>query len=259
MKSFPWGLTFDPALNSSHPSSILRSESLWMSFGLLTFLSSHCFSRKWWKLQACVCVISLSVCCVCVCVTQNYSILALAPALWSLSFFCSCPVVYYKMVEVSPYKRLRYYLPHFWKHGVQACLLFDLTYHNIVMHWVSKQLSKAIFSWRKNKWNPLKSPLCRFGYCTTVGHSCRRKRPIIPTGGTSKLFAREKHECKLNMREPGQRAKSNAALRRTLKSWSNSWCLWLWCCAGSQPCSQTSLSKLSWELAHSNHQGKLWE
>lgn len=86
--------------------------------------------------------------CVCVCVSLKYSILALAPALWSLSFFCSSPAVCYKMVEDSSYKRLQYYLPHFWKHGVLACLLFDLTCHNIVVHWVSKQLSKTIFFWR---------------------------------------------------------------------------------------------------------------
>lgn len=156
--------------------------------------------------------------CVHVCVSLSkvqYSILGTSPV-ESVSFFCSCPVVYYKMVEVSLYKLLRYYLPHFWKHGVLACLLFDLTCHNIVVHWVSKQLSKTILSSRKYKWNPLKSLLCRFGYCTTVGHSCHRKGPLIPRGGTSKLFVREKHECKLSTREPGQRAKSNSALCRTL-------------------------------------------
>lgn len=189
--------------------SSLQSQSLWMPFGLLSFLSSHCFPRKWWKLW-CVCV------CACVYVLEvQYSSLGTSPV-ESVSFFCSCPAVCYKMVEVSAYKWLQYYLPHFWKHGVLACLRFDLTCHNIVVHWVSKQLSKTIFSWRKYKWNPLKSLRCTFGYCTTVGHSCHRKGPLIPRGGTSKLFVREKHECKLSTREPGQRAKSNSAPRRTL-------------------------------------------
>lgn len=125
-----------------------------------------------------------------------------------------------------------------------------------VVHWISKQLSKAIFFLRKYKWNLLKSLLCRFEYCTTVGHSCRKKGPLIPRGGTSKLFVREKHECKLSTREPGQRAKSNSALRRTFQHWSNSWCLGPRHCTGSQLHVQTSLSSLSWELASSTHQGK---
>lgn len=189
--------------------SILQSQSLWMPFGLLTFLSSHCFPRKWWKLQGCVYL--------CVRVSQKYSIGALAPALWSLCLFTvSCAVVFYNMVKVSPYKQLQFYLPHFWKHGVLACLLFDLTCHNIVVHWVSKQLSKTVFSWREYKWNSWKILLCRFVYRTTVGHICHRKGPLIPRGGTSKLFVREKHECKLSTREPGQMAKSNSVLCRTL-------------------------------------------
>lgn len=50
------GLTFDLGWMQFTPvCSTLHSQSLWMPFGLLTFLSSHCFPRKRWKLQ-CVCV-----------------------------------------------------------------------------------------------------------------------------------------------------------------------------------------------------------
>lgn len=64
------GLTFDLGRMHFTPvCSILHSQLLWMPFGLLTFLSSHCFLRKWWKLQ-CVCCACRRLCvdvCTCVC------------------------------------------------------------------------------------------------------------------------------------------------------------------------------------------------
>lgn len=201
---WPWSECFSPLsfpfYSPSHSGCLLVC---WLFFPLIVFPGSGESCR-----DMCICA--------CVCLKSTVFEPWHQPSGVCVFFSVSCAVVFYNMVKVSPYKQLQFYLPHLWKHSVLACLLFDLTCHNIVVHWVSKQLSKTVFSWREYEWNSWKILLCRFVYCTTVGHICHRKGPLIPRGGSSKLFVREKHECKLNTREPGQMAKSNSVLCRTL-------------------------------------------
>lgn len=142
--------------------------------------------------------------CTYVCASRLYTTLISAPTLWGLWQF-SCVIV-----QDGRSLSKQYYFPHFWKQVMLACLPFDLTCHNIAAHWFSKWWSKTTFFLRKYKWNPLKS------HCTTVDLSCHKKGPLIPRGGTGKLFVRGKHECKLSMRKPRQSSKSNSALCRTL-------------------------------------------
>ncbi len=88
MKSVPWGLTFDPGLNASHPclfhfTVLVTLDAFWfVDFSFLSLFSQEAVKAA----GICVCVsVSLS---------RKYSILALAPALWSLCLF-SAVVLWY--------------------------------------------------------------------------------------------------------------------------------------------------------------------
>lgn len=147
------GLTFDPGWMPLTPvcscfTVLVALDAFW--FVDSSFLSL--FSQEAMKAAGtCVCIRMHMYVYVCVSKTQ-YSSLGTSPVetMPFLQLLC------YKMVEDSPYKWLGYYLPHCWKHGMWTCRLFDLICHNIGVHWVSKQLSKTIYSWWKYKWNPFK-------------------------------------------------------------------------------------------------------
>lgn len=89
MKSVPWGLTFDPGLNASHPclfhfTVLVTLDAFW--FVDFSFLSL--FSQEAVKAAGCVCV--------CVSLKVQYSSPGTSP-MESVSFFCSCPAVHNKM------------------------------------------------------------------------------------------------------------------------------------------------------------------
>lgn len=148
--------------------------------------------------------------CVCVCIafvreSWKYSTSSLAPAPWKQCIFCSCPTAFNER-----HMQLWHYppFPKAWNAGSL------IVWCRVSKYWWSlnfKTISNIIFPGRSHK--PL---LCWDGVAPPWGLSCHRKGPLIPSGGTSKLFVRVKHECKLSTREPGQSAKSNSVLCRTL-------------------------------------------